>query len=448
MKKSGLCGFRSRYFDAFPNYFCRAMRLEESEYCIFHNPDPKKDIQEFRKQFKTQLRKQGRNPQNYFIGYHFPVGCCDLREIMEEPSIDLIIQDACFYETVFEDHAVFKGITFKGSTWFIGAIFKNAATFNEVTFEGQSCFGEEVGPLGPSSKESSSQEETNLWMFQIHHRGAVFEDHVFFDGVCFKGTARFGRVVFKGMAVFGRITIQPELIEEEETVAVVDVEYKGTSFEKEAYFAGTTFESNVWFREVGFGGDAWFQSATFNGIANFDEAVFNRTAEFQRAKFEGEVSFWKSKFANSESEENACRIARQSLEREGDRVAADYYHYREMAAKRRQKPLYIRFPELLFVQLIFGYGIYWGRTLLSWLFIIFGFSIVFWYWNGVNKDNDPSPLTFWQSIYYNTVTFTTLGYGDFVPRSDIFRVLAGVEALIGIFMMAAFVAIFARKYMR
>jgi uncharacterized protein YjiS (DUF1127 family) len=50
-------------------------------------------------------------------------------------------------------------------------------------------------------------------------------------------------------------------------------------------------------------------------------------------------------------------------------------------------------------------------------------------------------------IYYSTVTFTTLGYGDFVPKSDpLFRLLAGSEAFIGIFMMGLFVFALGRRY--
>ena len=49
------------------------------------------------------------------------------------------------------------------------------------------------------------------------------------------------------------------------------------------------------------------------------------------------------------------------------------------------------------------------------------------------------------SLYFSTITFTTLGYGDFRPLEGIGRILAGSEAFIGAFMMALFVYTFARR---
>jgi hypothetical protein len=49
------------------------------------------------------------------------------------------------------------------------------------------------------------------------------------------------------------------------------------------------------------------------------------------------------------------------------------------------------------------------------------------------------------SLYFSTITFTTLGYGDFRPLEGLGRILAGSEAFIGAFMMALFVYTFARR---
>jgi uncharacterized protein YjbI with pentapeptide repeats/voltage-gated potassium channel Kch len=49
------------------------------------------------------------------------------------------------------------------------------------------------------------------------------------------------------------------------------------------------------------------------------------------------------------------------------------------------------------------------------------------------------------SLYFSTITFTTLGYGDFRPLEGWGRILAGLEAFIGAFMMALFVYTFARR---
>ena len=44
-----------------------------------------------------------------------------------------------------------------------------------------------------------------------------------------------------------------------------------------------------------------------------------------------------------------------------------------------------------------------------------------------------------QFIYFSYVTLSTLGYGDFVPVSDIARRLASIEAIIGVLYVAVFI---------
>jgi len=44
------------------------------------------------------------------------------------------------------------------------------------------------------------------------------------------------------------------------------------------------------------------------------------------------------------------------------------------------------------------------------------------------------------AIYYSFVTLTTLGYGDIVPRSEVARGLAIMEALVGQLYLAVMVA--------
>jgi len=50
-------------------------------------------------------------------------------------------------------------------------------------------------------------------------------------------------------------------------------------------------------------------------------------------------------------------------------------------------------------------------------------------------------------IYYSIITFTTVGYGDFIPKAfPFFRLLAASQAFIGTFMIGLFIFTLARKY--
>ena len=62
--------------------------------------------------------------------------------------------------------------------------------------------------------------------------------------------------------------------------------------------------------------------------------------------------------------------------------------------------------------------------------------------------NKTTLLDFYYCFYYSVVTFTTLGYGDIHPSGFYSHAIAFSEAFTGVFFMALFVVVFARKMMR
>jgi uncharacterized protein YjbI with pentapeptide repeats len=53
-----------------------------------------------------------------------------------------------------------------------------------------------------------------------------------------------------------------------------------------------------------------------------------------------------------------------------------------------------------------------------------------------------------RSLYFSTVTFTTLGYGDYHPVGEVSKALAGVESLAGALLVALFVFVLGRRVAR
>jgi hypothetical protein len=211
-------------------------------------------------------------------------------------------------------------------------------------------------------------------------------------------------------------------------------------------------------------------------------------------------------FYNMFGQEEACRTARRTQEGLGDRVLTDYHFYREMEAKRKQKyktfslkpilklirksglekPLheYMGFLEkkpilelirklglekLLYeyteflekerriywgflelpVQYIFGYGVYPWRMIATWLVTVFCLAFVYWLGKGVLIGNGVEAAdSLVECIYFSVVTAATPGYGGYRPNPGFYQGLASFEAIFGTFMWAAFIATFARKYMR
>jgi hypothetical protein len=53
---------------------------------------------------------------------------------------------------------------------------------------------------------------------------------------------------------------------------------------------------------------------------------------------------------------------------------------------------------------------------------------------GAGTLGDPAHLTFARCLYFSAETYSSLGYGDFVPTGDL-RLLAGMEALNGLLLI-------------
>jgi len=102
----------------------------------------------------------------------------------------------------------------------------------------------------------------------------------------------------------------------------------------------------------------------------------------------------------------------------------------------------------LFMNILCGYGEKPYRIILSALLTIITFALLYFSLNTVERSGDPSYIFRWYDyLYYSTITFTTVGYGDFVPRAHpICRLLAAAEAFSGVFVTGLFIFTLARKY--
>ncbi|WP_367884220.1 potassium channel family protein [Thermococcus sp. JCM 11816] len=72
-----------------------------------------------------------------------------------------------------------------------------------------------------------------------------------------------------------------------------------------------------------------------------------------------------------------------------------------------------------------------SRVLITTIAIVFLYAFIYWL-AGALGDSSLS-----ESFYFSLVTFTTVGYGDVVPKES-YRLLAASEAFIGAFLMAFF----------
>lgn len=139
------------------------------------------------------------------------------------------------------------------------------------------------------------------------------------------------------------------------------------------------------------------------------------------------------------------RLFKEGFKNKGDHDASGLYYEREMDMKRHTgDPMERAWMTLLWA--VCGYGEKPLRSVGIFFLVIFGFGFAYMPCDLRGPDG-PIEYDFFQSLYFSVVTFTSLGYGEITPRGFA-RLLAGTEALLGVFIISLFVFVFCRRMVR
>lgn len=303
-----------------------------------------------------------------------------------------------------------------------------------------------------------------------------FKADVIFNSSTFKAQTRFRNAVFYGIAGFD-----------------------GCAFDSVATFKNAVFHKDAKFRTAAFNGYFLCGGAVFSSSARFTNSHFAKGANFSAVKFYDQtdfsgvysssravpvcdsITFARRRFGD---DEGFWRFVKQSAQEAGYYHLAGECFYNERCAHLWQKlhgleyyalsPLkkLIRLawsvrllPELVFGRLLFGYGERPVRVLVASALIIVFCAFIFsqpgaLVYRGQSADRSLGPQLivhpggpggppFLQGLYFSTITFTTLGYGDLYPAADSFyRTVAMFEAVAGGCMMALFVVCLAKRFSR
>jgi len=156
-----------------------------------------------------------------------------------------------------------------------------------------------------------------------------------------------------------------------------------------------------------------------------------------------------------EQAEEIYRNLRKTSEHQGLFTLSGPYLRKELTMRRFQEKYFsINRISSKVVDLFCGYGEDPLRVILfSWGLIFF--SAFFYYFLGLSFGGEFQVFSvdqslaenvnfFFECLYYSVVTFTTLGYGDFIPVG-FSRIIAAMEAFTGSFTIALFVVVFVKK---
>jgi uncharacterized protein YjbI with pentapeptide repeats len=150
------------------------------------------------------------------------------------------------------------------------------------------------------------------------------------------------------------------------------------------------------------------------------------------------------------SAEDAYRQIKQLFTSSGRYTDASWASFKEKTMERRilYKKRSIEYIPNLVMNLLCGYGEKPHRIVLSAVCCILGFALLYGVFGAIESTVSPAVKPGWLDyIYYSTITYTTVGYGDFVPKPvPAFRMLAAAEAFLGVFLAGLFVFTLARKY--
>lgn len=161
---------------------------------------------------------------------------------------------------------------------------------------------------------------------------------------------------------------------------------------------------------------------------------------------------------NFEQSEEIYRNLRKRAEDQGLFQLAGQFGYKELIMRRYQlEPWCFKWIFSVLVDKLCGYGEKPENTVVFSLYLIF-ISAVLYFLFGVNHGGTLLQIdlsesfitninTFFMTLYYSVVTFTTLGYGDITPVG-ITRLFAAIEAFIGSFTIALFVVVFVKRMTR
>jgi hypothetical protein len=443
-------------------YVCPHESIEDSDYCIFHLQDDKKDFDEFNKRIKEILETE-----EYFInlsGFYFPPDTANFSNAKFKGYAD-------FKNAKFKGHADFTNAQFLGTADFTNAQFLGTADFSDAEFIGEAIFYPAIFIWHAKFIDVTFSREVNFtdvtFVGDAEFWKSEFKGDAYFIDVTFSGKTKFKLARFKEIFKFSPIN--------NSEIGFTSVHFSDNVRIKadmsKCSFANSNIErvdmtDSIWIRDE--------KPKPKNSYSSLIERIRNKVGLPDTS-----IKIWEEHQGELKSDwkelEGIYRRLKQSYQKYGDYSTAGKFYYQEMECKRKQLKWFRKLFRNVFYKKLCGYGEKPENVIFASLFLIilFAFSFLFggiefvgsnvlkvppnvidynlslnsfgiqWAMSNIDSIYEDLKLC----LYTSVITFTTLGYGDVHPIG-FSRIVASVEAGFGIIMTALFIFVFTRKMLR
>lgn len=340
---------------------------------------------------------------------------------------------------------------FSGYVSFIYAIFNGIVSFNDTVFRGNVSF-----------------RSADFKIYGVAFSNAIFIGNADFINAKFNGDVDFSNANFKGNANLHASTFTG------------DVFFNNAIFTGNACFSYATFNKNADFSFTCFSGDAEFKFAHFSEDTIFVSASLGTSADFADVIMKFPASFTSVKFSENTLGKMLWNyllcpliflftIGKVMLKQ---KTITNFYQFNTEVVMARSTNPYLkryiddeqwikswRYSSILRRGLFYIWEAtsHCGRSFILWMLWSIAIAIVFAFiyqafgcdsitFNVEDLKGQQPGLKGY--IYYSVVTFTTLGFGDIIPRTNWARFAVGTEVVLGYVMLGGLLSIFSNKLAR
>lgn len=161
------------------------------------------------------------------------------------------------------------------------------------------------------------------------------------------------------------------------------------------------------------------------------------------------ITFLKMEYQGTDEATERIRFLREAsvcfqLGGEGQMASDCYVESMKLSMKRSRR---LESAKMMLGWIVWGWGEKPLHVILSAIFVILLYAILYSQF-GI----EPRSCLMWKraidSIYFSTITFSTVGYGDIHPASPFCKLLSASEGLMGIFFTGMFLVAFVKRYSR